>query len=263
MPSLRIGINYIDRRIHPFDARQETHMKTYIRVLILLSCYFWWSQANAKIFRNAYVSFELPDKWDCTTEGTEWVCTSTYKGQVKEAMIIFTAKETGPSDSMSKYEEHLKQSRLLPNRNGEPTQSKIIHIKRRFIFEQEWVDGMHLGSEVANYYTRYLAGIKENVAVLVTFSAHLQHYTKYSSDFFRAVQSLRVVAARSRATDTELGEPVPRNEVFGPTTRDYPSTPEEPTDERSSPSLGTSKTVGLSLLGLSAVLFFFLRRKRS
>ncbi|RYZ85297.1 MAG: outer membrane protein assembly factor, partial [Proteobacteria bacterium] len=51
----------------------------------------------------------------------------------------------------------------------------------------------HLSSEVQNYFTRYLASIKGRIAVLVTFSAHKQFYTKYSQDFFKAVSTLRVI----------------------------------------------------------------------
>ena len=51
---------------------------------------------------------------------------------------------------------------------------------------------MHLGSEIPNYYTRYLAAVKGRVAVLVTFSAHKKYYTKYSGQFFEAIKTLRV-----------------------------------------------------------------------
>lgn len=53
-----------------------------------------------------------------------------------------------------------------------------------------------MGSEVTSYYTRYLATIKDRIAILVTFSAHQAHYTKYSKDFIRAIESLRVVATK-------------------------------------------------------------------
>ncbi len=56
---------------------------------------------------------------------------------------------------------------------------------------------MHLGSEIPHYYTRYLATVKGKIAVLVTFSAHKLHYTKYSSEFFRAIKSLRVIATKA------------------------------------------------------------------
>lgn len=52
-----------------------------------------------------------------------------------------------------------------------------------------------MGSEVPNYYTRYVATIKENkIAILVTFSAHKNFYPKYSQLFFDAISSLKVNA---------------------------------------------------------------------
>lgn len=65
------------------------------------------------------------------------------------------------------------------------------------INQHTWIDGMHFASEVPNYYTRYLATTKDKIAILVTFSAHKAHYAKYSNDFFRAIESLRVVATKN------------------------------------------------------------------
>ena len=148
----------------------------------------------AKLFRNAYVSFELPNKWDCNLENTEWVCRSAVTDQAKESIIILTAKEVGPSDSLQAYETHLKGIKSIPTKTGQMLQSQVIQVRNRTINNHSWVDGMHLSSEVPNYYTRYLATVKDKIAVLVTFSAHKLHYTKYSNDFFNAILSLRVVA---------------------------------------------------------------------
>ncbi|MGE3684151.1 MAG: hypothetical protein AB7G93_20715 [Bdellovibrionales bacterium] len=152
--------------------------------------------AHAKRFRNAYVSFELPPNWNCKLEGSEWVCESDFSRKTKEAIIILTAKEVGPTDTLPAYLAHLQTPRMLSGRAGAPTKSQIIHVKERMIGNHMWIDGMHLGSEVGPYFTRYLATIKDRIAILVTFSAHKQHYTKYSGDFIKAVESLRVVATK-------------------------------------------------------------------
>jgi len=153
--------------------------------------------AQAKLFSNAYVSFELPPNWDCRRDGTEWVCISQFANQKpKEAMIILTAKEVGPNDTLAGYTAHLKEPRTLPNKSGPPTQSKVFEVKQRLVNNQPWIDGLHLGSEVTDYYTRYMATTKDRIAILVTFSAHKLHYTKYSSDFIKAINSLRVTATK-------------------------------------------------------------------
>jgi LPXTG-motif cell wall-anchored protein len=154
--------------------------------------------ATAKTFRNAYVSFDLTERWDCTLEQTEWVCrTGVGAGDNREAIIILTAKEVGPADSLTAYEQHLKTPRMVPSRTGQPIQSQILKVEQRTINQQPWIDGMHLASEIPNYYTRYLATTKDKIAVLVTFSAHKTHYSKYSSDFYKAIESLRVIATKS------------------------------------------------------------------
>lgn len=161
-------------------------------ILILLVC----GTAHAKRFRNAYLSFELPPNWNCKLEGSEWVCENEFSGKTKEAIIILTAKEVGPTDTLAAYLQNLQTPRNLPGRAGQTVKSQVIHVKERMIANQMWVDGMHLGSEVGPYFTRYLATIKERIAILVTFSAHKEHFTKYSGDFMKAVDSMRVVATK-------------------------------------------------------------------
>ena len=166
---------------------------------ITLLCFAF--SAEAKRFRNAYVSFELPPNWNCQLEGTDWVCVNQFQQKAKEAIIILTAKEVGPTDSLSAYRAHLQTPRTIPGKDGKPITSKVIHVKDRSIAGHPWVDGMHLGSEVGPYYTRYLATIKDKVAILVTFSAHKEHFTKYSGDFMAAIESLRAVADKDLITD--------------------------------------------------------------
>lgn len=155
--------------------------------------------AEAKMFRNSYISFELPAKWECVLNETEWVCrnTDTAGQKDKEAIIILTAKEVGPSDSLAAYEGYLKTPRTLPSTLGTPIQSQVKSVMQKQINGHVWIDGMHLSSEVRDYYTRYLATVKDRIAILVTFSAHMLHYTKYSSDFFRAVETLHVLNTRN------------------------------------------------------------------
>lgn len=188
--------------------------------LVALTVVFSWllpGSAHAKTFRNAYVSFDLLDRWDCALEQTEWVCRTGGTGDNREAIIILTAKEVGPSDSLSGYEQHLKTPRSIFSRTGQPIQSQILKVEQRNINQHPWVDGMHLGSEIPNYYSRYLATTKDKIAVLVTFSAHKTHYSKYSNDFYKAIESLRVIATKSLMGDGSGagGVGIPGSDVFG------------------------------------------------
>ncbi len=235
-------------------------------VLLTLS-----SVAHAKRFRNAYVSFELPPNWNCKLEGSEWVCENDFAGKTKEAIIILTAKEVGPTDTLSAYRAHLQTPRLLSGRKGQPTKSQVIHVKERMIANQMWIDGLHLGSEVGPYFTRYLAAIKERIAILVTFSAHKEHYTKYSGDFIRAVESLRVVATRDSMGDRGGGQGLAGGPTGAPETIGAPigqgmapltstGLPEERRGSGGSDALTTY--LGLALIFGALGFYFYTRSKK-
>jgi hypothetical protein len=78
-------------------------------------------------------------------------------------------------------------------------------VQKQKINDQEWLDGLHQDSEVKNYYTRYLATIKDQIAILVTFSAHNQAYAKHSRNFDKTIQSLRVIATKDLLSRPDLG----------------------------------------------------------
>lgn len=179
------------------------------RLANAVSCLFvfviYVSAARAEVFHNAFVSFELPDKWGCALERTEWVCHPKIAAQAQKAIIILTAKEVGPSDNLEAYKAHLQAPRTIANRTGQPLQSIVKYVDNRTYNDQAWVDGLHESSEVPSYFTRYVATVKDKIAILVTFSAHKDFYAEFSSDFNRAVQSLRVIAVKSLTTGANSG----------------------------------------------------------
>lgn len=171
--------------------------------------------STAKIFRNSYISFELPETWKCNLENTEYVCRSEATKESKEAIIILTAKEIGPTDSIDSYVSHLNTAQATSYKGTPGSLSKVVYpAKKVQINDQIWVDGLHMASEVPNYFTRYLATIKDKIAVLFTCSAHKDFYSKYSQDFFRAVSSLRVIATKNILAKPEFGVR-PGNETLG------------------------------------------------
>lgn len=236
-------------------------MKFQLATLVLL---FFAAQANAKVFRNAYIAFEMPETWKCNLEQTEWVCRSEQSKESKEAIIILTAKEVGPTDSFPLYESHLNNSIAAPAKAGAANMSKVVYqAKNVQINDQAWIDGLHLGSEVPNYFTRYLATIKDRIAILVTFSAHKQFYTKYSQDFFKAVMSLRVIASKNLLAKPDLGPIRPGSETLGaPIGAAMPG--DMAMDDGIPKKSGSGKTViwGVALLLAAAGIFLFLRSRK-
>lgn len=153
-------------------------------------------------------------------EQTEWVCRSDpdkFKKESKEAIIILTAKEIGPTDSLNQYEQHLNSPIQMVGRNRMTTSSKIQYkAKRTTVNDLVWIDGLHLSSEVNNYFTRYFATVKGKIAVLVTFSAHTLYYAKYSNDFYRAIMSMKVISTKNLSSiGSGSGSGIPGGEIVG------------------------------------------------
>lgn len=223
------------------------------------------SAAQAKPFRNAYISFELPPSWNCNLEQTEWVCRSENSKESKEAIIILTAKEVGPTDSFSLYESHLNTPITLNLKTGGTADSKIVYkAKTVQINDQPWIDGLHMSSEVPNYFTRYLATIKGRIAVLVTFSAHKQFYTKYSNDFFKAVMSLRVIETKNLNNPVEFrganSGPLGPGSISGA----MPTDMANPDDMQGNGGKGSSKALllGVALLLAAIGVYIFLKKRK-
>jgi hypothetical protein len=230
--------------------------------LIWFACLIFSLGANAKLFSNSYVSFDLPPNWDCKREGTEWLCISQFSTKAKEAIIILTAKEVGPTDTLAQYMAHLKEPRSLPAKAGPPTPSKVLHVQQRNVNNHPWVDGLHLGSEVTTYYTRYLATIKDRIAILVTFSAHRSHYTQYSNDFIRAIESLRVTATKDMMPQARTASPDKTKGHIGtpiPSSGDFETFPGE---DSTGGAAGLRKLLGLALILAAVGLIIYMRSRK-
>lgn len=224
---------------------------------LLFVVLFFSFGAEAKIFRNSYVSFELGKNWSCKLENTSWVCINSTKNKgVNTAIIILTAKEKGPTDSLSLYATHLKKPVPLGAKV-----SKVLNVSQRKINNHLWVDSLHQGSESLNFWTRYLATTNGRIAILVTFSSHKNFYTKYSNEFIRSIQSLRLVNQRN----SDLGKGLRgRNESLGAPIAGILSSqiniPDEPVLKKEKSSKG--KIIGLLFLLLAGALVWYKKRKR-
>ncbi len=162
--------------------------------------------AQSRTFKNAYISFEMQDNWKCNLEQTEWVCRAEDTQEAKEAVIILTAKEKGPTDSFPIYESHMNNPINTVSKAGIALTSAVKYkAQTQKINDQPWLDGLHQDSEVQNYFTRYLATIKDQIAILVTFSAHNKLYAKHSPNFDKTIRSLRVIATKDLLSRPDLG----------------------------------------------------------
>ena len=137
-----------------------------MKKIIFLLMFFISSSVFAKRFANQYCEFELPMGWACSLEGSEWVCQADgedeeTKKRKREAIIILAAKVRGPQDSMDEYKKYLEQAKSYNLPGGRVQTSDPKYVKLVNINDQQWIDSLHLASEVPGFYTRYLATTKE------------------------------------------------------------------------------------------------------
>ncbi|NPU13075.1 hypothetical protein HL666_20095 [Bradyrhizobium sp. 83002] len=157
---------------------------------LLLACV---SDAHSETFRNSYISFELPSGWTCALEETEWVCSDETEVKQRTAIIILTAKERGDIDRFDLYEDHLSTSRPLMDSNGLPTgrSSTVEFVKRETIGDRIWVRSRQFESEVPNFFTEYFATVDGRIAILVTFSAHRQYFSRAFDRVYPSIATIR------------------------------------------------------------------------
>lgn len=153
----------------------------------------------SKTFSNQYTQFDLPSGWQCAIEGSEWVCQSENNDRKKEAIIILAAKYRGAKDSLADYQLYLKGDKTYQLPGGKTQRSEPKYTKMSSINAHQWVDALHLASEVPGFYTRYLATVKEDLGVAVTFSVRKDLYTSYQGIFDNVVKTLRVFRQKKQS----------------------------------------------------------------
>ena len=148
--------------------------------------------SQAAKFSNQFAEFELPAQWQCSLEGAEWVCQNTNESKKKDAIIVLAAKLKGDQDSLDQYLNFLKGPRTFTSPRGKPVKSDAKYAKTVNINGQPWVDALHLESEIPGFYTRYLATVKQDIGILITYSINRAKYQEYINDFDNLAKTLKV-----------------------------------------------------------------------
>ncbi len=230
--------------------------------LSLITLFLFSGQAFAKRFTNQYCEFELPNGWECALEGSEWVCQSENEERKKEAIIILAAKVRGEQDSLDQYQTYLKTSKTysLPGGKTQVSEGKYANLKD--VNGHQWVDALHLASEVPGFYTRYLATVKEDLGVAVTFSVSKDHYQAYQGVFDKVVASLRVF----RQKQMDMAGIKPKGD--GSVLDDSGFMPEATTDtsqkkgEKKASSGGGDEMMLFGAVAVAAIIFFIIKKKK-
>ena len=169
-------------------------MKKFFSLALALGIYFCAAvpRAEAKLFANNFIEFQLPEKWECKLDGSEWVCQSTDEQKKRDAIIVLAAKiKKEGMDELPVYREHLEKKQVYPAPNGQKVVSEPRYVKELQLSNKVWIDSLHLQSEIPDFFTRYLATVEADLGILVTFSVRKDKYTEYAKDIEEMVKSLR------------------------------------------------------------------------
>lgn len=223
------------------------------------------SPAFAAKFANQFIEFELPPQWQCNLEGAEWVCQSTNEGKKRDAIIVMAAKLKGDQDSLDQYLSYLKGPKMYTSIQGKPVKSDPKYAKTVSLNEHAWVDALHLESEIPGFYTRYLATVKQDIGVLVTYSINKAKYQEYLNDFETMVKTMKVFrkpgginsgTSNNSLMNTQIPQHVAQDTIFPGTA------PQGGSDEKPAPAPKQDDFTFYLLLGGAAVVVLFILKRR-
>ncbi len=119
------------------------------------------------------------------------VCQDQKEGPETSAMVV-NYKDMGPDDKLDIYKNQLAQPRML--KDGEITQpSEVRSVREIELNGVKWVEGVHLSSEITDYYTHYFVTAVDPYAFLISISVHK---TAYPTDFAKlkpTLDSIRIL----------------------------------------------------------------------
>ncbi|MBY0469525.1 hypothetical protein K2X30_00040 [bacterium] len=220
--------------------------------------------ARAEKFANQFVEFELPPQWTCSLEGAEWVCQGTAEAKKRDAIIVLAAKLKGDQDSIDQYLSYLKAAKTYTSIQGKPVKSQVKTAESKNLNNQVWVDSLHLESEIPGFYTRYLATVKQDIGVLVTYSVNKDKYAQYLKDFDNMVRTLRVYrkegglnVAPQKANLFEIPQAVTQGTVF-PTVNPQGGSTEAPKVQKAA----GDNSMMLILIVVGVLAFIIWKRKQ-
>ena len=229
---------------------------------------FGAQNSQAAKFANQFTEFELPPQWQCNLEGAEWVCQSANEAKKRDAIIVLAAKLKGDQDSLDQYLTYLKAAKTYTSVQGKPVKSEAKYAKTVNLNGQAWVDALHLESEIPGFYTRYLATVKQDIGVLVTYSINKAKYQQYLEDFDNMVKTLKVfrksggINAAPANTNLFQNTTIPQNVSEGtvfPGSAPVAGGSDAPKPEKKEDDL----PLPLIAIGVGAVLFILWKKRQN
>lgn len=244
-------------------------MKNILKILILgfVALLGISEYAEAKTFQTKFIKLELPPNWDCKKEELDYVCQPDNLAERSEVILIIVTKAVNAvDDSLAKYKEVLSVPRDMRDLLGTSYKAEVKYVKERKIQDRMWIDALHKGSEIPGFYSRYLAGINEKIAGLVTYSISESVYPKWASTMDQMVDTLTLTydakafeEAMGSGPGSLLGSRSRTKDRFSPTLdADATSDPEA----KDGKSMDSSQLLGLGIAGAAIAYLIWKRRKQ-
>ncbi|MBC7384751.1 MAG: hypothetical protein H7301_01150 [Cryobacterium sp.] len=222
--------------------------------------------AHAAKFANQFTEFELPPGWACNLEVAEWVCQNTNPAKSKEAIIVLAAKLKGDQDSLDQYLTYLKATKSFTSVGGKALKSEPKYAKTLNVNGHPWVDALHLESEIPGFYTRYLATVKDDIGVLVTYSIAKAKYQDYLKDFDNLVNTLKVFRKAGginiAPANTNLLQPNIPTTISGETV--FPGVNPQGGSDAPAPKRAAQNNdlILYGVIGVAAVALFIIKKRK-
>jgi len=144
--------------------------------------------------QTTYLSFDEPPGWGCELAQGVYICQANKEPERSESLILVFGAPSSEWDSFENYENYLKKSKTILDDSGKPMSSKVVYVRKRNINGFDWVDSLQENSELAGFWTRYVATVQKPLAILVTYVVSNQKYQDLTPSFERMVASLKPVS---------------------------------------------------------------------
>ena len=125
------------------------------------------------------------------------MCSPKGPKDENEAVIVMAAKVASPEDKLENFQAFLSKPKTLTTRIGTPMPSQVMYAQERVLDKTKWIQAQHVGSEVQDFFTLYVATVKESLAILITFSAERTKYKNYNPIFDHAMKTLKLTASQN------------------------------------------------------------------
>lgn len=216
--------------------------------------------------QTSYLSFEEPPGWTCQLSQGVYLCESPNEKERKNSLIMIFGAPMTEFDSLSNYENYLKKTKTILDDYKEPIQSKVTFVRNREINGFTWVDSLQQNSELAGYWTRYVATVQNPLAILVTYVVSNEKYVELTPSFERMVSSLKPVTDFKFATN-QKDLALPGTELGGILKSRLSKKPEPKKESEpvvlSKDSSSMGSVIFLLLLGVGIVFYIRLRKKQT